>query len=406
MKNIKLIIRNKVFLFVFVAVILVFLFLKSIFGNCQSFKKITINVYNWGNHISDGSNGYLDVNAEFEKRTGIQVNYTTYLDNESLFAKLNGSSTKYDVIFPSDYMIAKLIEKDMITKLDFNMIKNASTIDKEFLNPQYDPTNEYSVPYTWGVIGIFYNKKIVDDPKEKIDWDIFWNPKYKGKILMFENSPRDALALSLLKLKLSINTTKIEDLQRAAQEMINQRPLINSYVSEQVFDKIGSGEAALAPYYSDAYIVNSKNEDIGFVVPKSGTNKFVNAMCVPKDSNHKKEAMQYINFICNPDIAVENISHVAYCTPQSVVRKRLDPKVANSELVYPSKEILSKSFTYKNLPDDINIAVNNLWLKTRIDGYNGKLKLILIFLIFILLYFTILIYKFIKKRKEFKLYEF
>jgi spermidine/putrescine transport system substrate-binding protein len=362
--------------------------------------QVTINVYNWGNHISDGSSKYLNVNAEFERRTGIKVNYTTYQDNESLYTKIMSSGTKYDVIVPSDYMVAKFIEKNMLKKLDFKKIPNASTIDEEFLNPSYDVKNEYSVPYTWGVVGIFYNKNLVDEAPEDIDWDILWNPKYKGRIMMFENSPRDVFGISLMKLGLSINTKNPKELEMAAVEMAKQKPLIKGYVSDQVFDKIGIGEAALAPYYTDAYIVTSGVENVGLVIPKSSTNMFVNALCIPENSNHPEEAMEYINFICDIEIATENIKHVGYCTPQRAVREKLNPLVSQNKELYPDKEVLAKSHVYENLPDEVNSLMNDLWLKTRVSGNESSQKFIFVFSMLFLIYISLLVFKIIKKRKE------
>ncbi|MDR0405106.1 MAG: spermidine/putrescine ABC transporter substrate-binding protein [Oscillospiraceae bacterium] len=394
--------KNKTFLaFCTLAFGLLFTFLliKWQIDNKNEPKQVSINVYNWGNHISDGSSEHINVNAEFERRTGIKVNYSTYQDNESLYAKIMSSATKYDVIIPSDYMVAKLIEKNMLRKMDFSKMPNTSTIDKEFLNPSYDPQNEYSVPYTWGVVGIFYNKSLVSESPEEMDWDILWNPKYKGRIMMFENSPRDAFGIALMKLGLSINTIDPQDLKKAAAEMARQKPLIKGYVTDQVFEKIGIGEAALAPYYTDAYIVTSGSKDLGLAIPKGITNKFVNAMCICANSDHPDEAQQYINFICDIEIATENIKHVGYCTPQQAVRERLDPEISQNKSLYPDKEILSRSHTYENLPDETNALMNDLWLKTRIENNNSSKKFICILLGLFLVYLGLSASKIIKKRK-------
>lgn len=361
-------------------------------------EKIELFVYNWGNHISDGTGEYLNVNEEFEKRTGIKVNYTTYQDNESMLAKLSACDTKYDVIFPSDYMIGKLREKGMIQKLDFNRIPNASLIGKDFLNPKYDPANEYSVPYTWGLVGIFYNKELVDEKEDEIDWDILWKEKYKNKILMFEGSPRDTFMASLVKLGFSINTQNKDELSKASLEFKKQKHLIKSYVQDQLFDKISSKEAAIGPYYSDANILKSKNDNVGFVIPKSGTNKFVNAMCVPSNSSHPKEAMEYINFLCDKEIAKQNISHIGYSTPEDAVREELNEDVSTNRMLYPNKDVLLKSEVYETMPDDISFFINNLWLEARMGSDKSFFHMVLIFLILIFFYFSVSFYKRKKRR--------
>ena len=208
---------------------------------------VTINVYNWGEYISNGVEGTLDVNAKFTRRTGIDVNYTTFDTNESLYSKLAGGGANYDVIIPSDYMVSKLIEEGYLEKLDFDNIPNFQYIDEQYRNPDYDPTNEYSVPYTWGVVGIFYNKNYV---KEEINsWKILWDEKYAGKILMFDN-PRDSFGIAQKLLGYSFNSTDEREWQEAAMLLKEQKPLVQAYVMDQIFDKMANGDAWLAPYYA------------------------------------------------------------------------------------------------------------------------------------------------------------
>ena len=361
---------------------------------------VTINVYNWGEYISDGVDDTLDVNAEFTRRTGIGVNYTTFQSNEERYAKLASGGASYDVIIPSDYMISKLIEKEMLEKLEFNNIPNFEYIDEEFRNPEYDPTNEYSVPYTWGTVGIFYNKTMVDESEDEIDWDILWNEKYKGQILMFDN-PRDAFGIAQRKLGFSFNSTDLSEWYRAADELRKQKPLVQAYVMDQIFDKMGNGEAALAPYYAgDAAIIVESNEDVGFVVPKSGTNKFVDAMCIPKGTPHKAEAEAYINFMCDVEVATANIEYICYSTPESAVKENLDPEIVNDPIFYPSEELLEKSEIFANLPDDINLVLDDLWVQVKTGGTDDTWALILVLCGFLLLYICVIIYKKRKDRKE------
>ena len=361
---------------------------------------VTINVYNWGEYISNGSDGTLDVNEEFTRRTGIHVNYTTFATNEELYAKLAIGGSDYDVIIPSDYMVAKLIRNDMLEKLDFDNIPNFSFIDENFRNPQYDPTNEYSVPYTWGTVGLFYNKNMVEESEDEIGWDILWDPKYAGQILMFDNS-RDAFAIAQTRLGMDFNTTDPADWYAAAEDLEQQKPLVQSYVMDQIFNKMGNNEAALAPYYAgDAAIILEENEDIGFVIPKEGTNLFVDAMCIPKGSKHKAEAEAYINFMCDVEIATANIEYIGYSTPETAVRENLDPEIAQSPIFYPSEEILANTQVFTDLPDDINLLLDDLWVQVKTGGSDDTILLIGVLSAFVLLYVGIVLYKRIKRKRE------
>ena len=222
---------------------------------------VTINVYNWGEYISNGVEGTIDVNAEFTRRTGIDVNYTTFDTNESLYSKLAGGGANYDVIVPSDYMVSKLKDEGFLEKLDFDNIPNFQYIDEQYRNPDYDPTNEYSVPYTWGVVGIFYNKNYVTE--EVNSWRILWDEKYAGKILMFDN-PRDSFGIAQKILNYSFNSTDEREWQEAAMLLKEQKPLVQAYVMDQIFDKMANGDAWLAPYYAgDAATLVADNPNIG-----------------------------------------------------------------------------------------------------------------------------------------------
>lgn len=245
-------------------------------------QNISINVYNWGEYISTGADeGTLDVNGEFEKLTGIKVNYTNYATNEELYAKLKGGAASYDVIIPSDYMISKMIKEGMIQKLDMDNVPNFRYIMDNFRNMAYDPTNEYSVPYTWGTVGIIYDTTMIDIPKEEIDWDILWNEDYADQILMFDN-PRDAFAIAEIMQGYSLNTEDPEELTDAAEKLKKQKHIVQGYVMDEVFDKMEAGDALIAPYYAgDALTILEGNDSLDFVVPKSGTNLFIDAMCIP-----------------------------------------------------------------------------------------------------------------------------
>ena len=327
-----------------------------------------INVYNWGEYIANGDDGTLDVIAEFTKQTGIEVNYTTYASNEEMYAKISSGAADYDVIIPSDYMIEKMISEDMLAELDFDNIPNYEYIDEQYLSKGYDPDNKYTVPYTWGVVGVFYNKTMVDEADiAKQSWDILWDEKYAGNILMFDNQ-RDAFGIALMKLGYSLNSTDPDEWEEAYELLAEQKPLVQAYVMDQIFDKMANGEAALAPYYAgDARIMMEENEDIGFFIPKEGTNLFFDSMCILKDSAHKEAAEKFINFMCETEIALENIEYICYSTPHSEAYELLDPEIKDNPSFYPEKSILSKCEVFTDLPRDIHELMNQYWvdLKTQ-----------------------------------------
>ncbi len=297
-----------------------------------------INVYSWGEFISNGVDGNIDVNKKFTEETGIKVNYKTFQNNEELFAKLYSGGSDYDVIIPSDYMVSKLIENGMLEKLDFSNIPNYNLINEDFKSLNFDPKNEYSVPYMWGMVGIFYDKNEIKP--EEVTWDILWNEKFKNRILMFDNA-RDSFAISLLRLGYSVNTKNLDELKQAANELIAQKPLVQAYVMDQIFNKIENHEAVLAPYYAgDAATIIKNSSDIGFVIPKSGSTRFVDSLCIPKNSKHKTLAEKYINFMCRTDIALSNVKHTGYSTPQKEAFNLLDEQTKNNKIFYPEKKFL------------------------------------------------------------------
>lgn len=360
---------------------------------------VTINVYNWGEYISNGVDGSIDVNKEFTEKTGIRVNYTTFDSNESLYSKLASGGANYDIIIPSDYMISKLISENMLEKLNFKNIPNFQYIDKQFRNPAYDKTNEYSVPYTWGVVGIFYNKNYV---KEKVDsFKILWDSKYAGKILMFDN-PRDSFGIAQKILGYSYNSTNTSEWEAAANLLKQQKPLVQAYVMDQIFDKMASGDAWLAPYYAgDAATLVEDNPNIGFAIPtKEGTNFFVDAICIPKGSAHKAQAEAYINFLCDPEIAAANVETIGYSSPETAAKKLLPEETVNNPIYYPSKEILDKSETFVNLPEDTNLTLDTLWAEVKMGGPGQTATLIAILVGFLLVYIGIVVYKRIKAKRE------
>lgn len=359
---------------------------------------VTINVYNWGEYIANGTDDSLDVNAEFTRRTGIQVNYTTFDSNEALYSKLAGGGADYDVIIPSDYMVSKLIDENMLAELDFSNIPNFQYIDERFRDPDYDPGSRYSVPYTWGVVGLFYNTDYIEE--EITSWSALWDDRYAGKILMFDN-PRDSFAIAQFLLGQSLNTTEESDWAEAAALLKQQKPLVQAYVMDRIFDKMESSEAWIAPYYSgDAAILVENSDSIQFVVPEEGTNYFVDAMCIPVTSSHKAEAEEYINFLCDPEIAGANMNYVGYSTPESAAKAYMDEEMVESSLYYPDDETLARTQVFVNLPEDTSKLVDRLWAEAKMGGPGESAVLIAIILGFLGVYIAIIVSKRQKRKRE------
>ncbi len=362
-------------------------------GEAAPKRGVTINVYNWGEYIANGTDDSMDINAEFTRRTGIDVNYTTFESNESLYSKLASGGGDYDIIIPSDYMVSKLISENMLAELDFSNIPNFEYIDEEFRNPDYDIENLYSVPYTWGLVGVFYNKDYIDEVKS---WQSLWNPEYEGKILMFDN-PRDAFGIAEIMLGYSLNTENADELTEAANLLKQQKPFVQAYVMDQIFDKMAGGEAWIAPYYSgDAAMLVEESDNIGFAFPEEGTNYFVDAICVPATSDKKAEAEEYINFLCDPEISGANMDYVGYATPISAAKEYLPEEVVDNPMYYPNEEILEKTEVFVNLSNDTNILLDKLWAEVKMGGPGESALLIVIIVFFMLIYIGVIIYK---KRK-------
>ena len=380
--------------------LVVLVFLAFVFVRRESPRADYINVYSWGEFISDGSEGGMDVNKEFTRRTGIKVNYKTFQNNEELFAKLSGGMADYDVVIPSDYMVSKLIENNMLEKLDFSNIPNFKFISEDFKSLDFDPKNEYSVPYVWGMVGILYDKNEVKVEEENITWDTLWNPKYRGKILMFDNA-RDSFAVSLLRLGYSINDKDPEHWKQAAQELLIQKPLVQAYVMDQIFNKMQNQEAFLAPYYAgDAATVMKNNPGVGFVIPKTGSIRFIDSLCIPKNCLHKKYAEEYINFMCETSVALANVKHTGYSTPHVKAYDELDDSIKNNKIFYPDSATLKKSQIFTNLPKELNSLIDKLWIEVKAGGTTDNPWILPSILIGLLVIYTIVF--FVRKRKVLK----
>ena len=364
-------------------------------------KGTSLNVYNWGEYISDGADGTLDVNKEFEERYGIKVNYTNFESNENMYNKLKSGGANYDVIIPSDYMIAKLIEEEMLVELDYSNIPNYKYILPKYKNLFYDPQNKYTVPYTVGMVGLIYNTTMVDD--EVDSWSILWNEKYKGEILMF-NNPRDAFGIAQFLLGQSVNTHDPEDWDKAIELLKEQRPLVSSYVMDEVFNKMENGEAALAPYYAGDFLtMYDVNPDLAFVYPKEGVNFFVDAMCVPKNAENKEAAELYINFMLEEEIAVANANYICYASPHSNVLESDDYDLKGEPVLYPDEENTPRTEMFENLDYETQNYMNMLWNELKIEG-NSNLDAYIGLSVTAILIVVYAVYKFIKKKKREAMY--
>ena len=363
---------------------------------CDSGYDVVLNVYNWGEYISDGSYDSLDVNRAFEQwyyqQTGlrVKVNYDTYDSNESLRAKLEAGSASYDVIIPSDYMIDYFIEHDMLLELNFDNIPNfEKNIPEQFRNLFYDPENKYSVPYTYGMVGIVYDANIVDE-SDTGSWDLMWSEKYAKQILQFDNS-RDAFGTAMYKLGLSVNSTNTADWDKAFAELSAQKPVLKRYVMDQVFNMMESGDAAIAAYYAGDCITmmenSSSNDSLDFFYPRDEqgnicTNLFMDAMCIPTCAKNKEVAEAYINFMLSTDaeidgevcdIARANAEYIYYATPNSAVYE--NPEYQEElgdyyDMLYPAGFDFAASYekyAYANLDRDLLAYISDLWLDLKLQ---------------------------------------
>ena len=356
------------------------------FASCGSGReKIVLNVYNWGEYISDGSEGSLDVNKAFEayylKTYGVEmtVNYTTYASNEDLYAKLKSGATGYDVIIPSDYMIQRMVQENMLEKLDYSNIPNYKYIAEHCKGLSYDPSEEYTVPYTYGMVGVIYNKTMVDE-KDIGTWELLYNEDYAGRILQFNNS-RDAFGTAMYMLDIDVNTTDMSEWEKALDKLVEQKPLVQSYVMDEIYNKMEGGEAAIAAYYAGDYLsMVENNEDLGFFYPVNEkgeyvTNIFVDAMCIPTGCGNKLAAERYIDFMLSKEAAIANAEYICYASPNSLVYEDADYQDYMGEegmaLLYPDDmdfAAVYDKYAYENLNVQMLQEVNNLWERLKVES--------------------------------------
>lgn len=403
----------------------------GVFLSTASAETVIVNVYNWGEYISDGSDDSLDVNKEFEKyyseilsekrghKVKVQVNYTTYASNEDLYAKMKSGVGGYDVIIPSDYMIERLKAEGLIQPLNLANIPNYKYIKDEFKKPFYDNGEDtYSVMYTYGIVGIIYNTKYVDEA-DIGGWDLLWNPKYSNRILQFNNA-RDAFGSAMYKLGFSVNNSTTEQWQLALNELKVQKPLVQSYVMDEVYNKLESEEAWIGAYYAgDALSMIANNESLAFYYPKDengnfATNIFADAMCIPTgiSEENKEHAEAYINFMLTEEIATANAEYIYYGSPNSLVTSNPDYLeylgddfyVIYDEDIEENIDVLFSEYAYRNLPQDKLILLNKLWEELKVDSSNFGGGLYIISGVIALGIIGFIVYCYVIKVKRRKLY--
>ena len=341
-----------------ITVLLLALFLALPLAGCRAEEtERTINVYNWGEYIDES------ILEEFEEETGIHVNYKTFASNEMLYSAIKGGGNNYDVIFPSDYMVARMQEEGMLRELDYSKIPNAANIDPRYLNPAYDPEQKYSIPYMWGTTGIIYNTTMVDEAPTC--WMDLFTTELKGQVLIFDN-PRDCIGLALKALGYSFNTTNKDEIAEAADLLIRQKEegIVQAYVMDQIFDKMINNEAAIGTYYAGDYLTMvEENPDLSFVQPEEGSNLFVDAMCIPTCSKNYEDALSFINFMCRDDIVLRNCEETGYSSPSVTAMELMDEEMASDPIAYPGEDILDKAETFGGLPGDTLTFYDHEWIR-------------------------------------------
>ena len=317
-------------------------------------------VYNWGEYIDP------DTITMFEEETGIKVVYDEYETNEIMYPKIEAGATAYDVLCPSDYMIQKLIENDLLQEINFDNIPNAQNIGQQYYeqSQEFDPENKYSIPYCFGTVGILYNKTMVDDTVDS--WSILWDEKYADNILM-QDSVRDAFMVALKLKGYSMNTLDETELEEAKQLLIDQKPLVQAYVIDQVRDKMIGDEAAIGVIYSgEAIYTQRENENLEYVIPKEGTNVWIDSWVIPKNAPNKENAEKFIDFMCRADIALMNFEYITYSTPNDAARELIeDEEIKNSEIAFPDLSQYDDLETFQYLGSDGDALYNELWKEVK-----------------------------------------
>lgn len=347
----------------FLSIVLVFILSSTMLigcGNSDSGSKGEVVVYNWGEYIDP------DVLTMFEDETGIKVIYDEFETNEIMYPKIEAGASAYDVICPSDYMIQKMIQNNLLEEINYDNIPNFKNIGTQYTeqSKEFDPENKYSVPYCCGTVGILYNKTMVDEPVDS--WSILWDEKYADNILM-QDSVRDAFMVALKLNGYSMNSTDPDELEVAKQSLIKQKPLVQAYVIDQVRDKMIGNEAALGVIYSgEAIFTQRENSDLEYVIPKEGTNVWIDSWVIPKGAKNKENAEAFINFMCREDIALKNFEYITYTTPNDAAHELIeDEDIKNSPIAFPTLSDFENLETFQYLGDDADELYNQLWKEVK-----------------------------------------
>ena len=326
----------------------------------QKRSKQKVIVYNWGEYLDP------EVITMFEEETGIDVIYEEFETNEIMYPKVQSGAIAYDVVCPSDYMIQKMLDNGLLAEINFDNVPNLKNIGQRYMDKsrEFDPENKYSVPYCWGTVGILYNKTMVDEPIDS--WSILWDDKYRDNILM-QDSVRDAFGVTLKYLGYSLNSTDLDELTEAMNLLIVQKPLVQAYVIDQVRDKMIGNEAAIGVIYSgEAIYTQNENPDLEYVIPKEGSNIWIDSWVIPKNAEHKENAEAFINFLCRPDIALMNFDYITYSTPNTAARELIeDEDIRNSKIAFPDDSELEHCETFHYLGDEADAVYMDLWNKVK-----------------------------------------
>lgn len=348
----------------FLALVLVTVMSASLLGGCGSSGKYPngkVYVYNWGEYIDE------ETIRMFEEETGIEVVYDEFETNEIMYPKVESGASQYDVICPSDYMVQKMIDNDMLAELNWDNLPNAkANIGAQYYEQAegFDPGNKYCVPYCWGTVGILYNTTMVDEPVTS--WSILWNEKYADSILMQE-SVRDLFMVALKELGYSMNSTDRQELEEAKDLLVRQAPLVQAYVVDQVRDKMIGGEAALGVIYSgEAIYTQRENPDLAYAIPEEGTNVWIDGWVIPKNAPNKENAEKFIDFMCRGDIALMNFEYITYSTPNTAAQALIeDDDIRNSEIAFPDLSRYNNLEVFSYLGEDAEALYNELWKEVK-----------------------------------------
>ena len=312
----------------------------------------SLNIYNYGDYIDP------EILEIFKKETGMKVSYDTFAVSEDAYTKIKNSGVDYDLLIISDYMIERMIKENLISEIDFSKINNYRFIDERFKNLEFDPENKYSVPYTWGTVGIMFNKKFIN--KKNLSWNILWDEKYKNQIFMYDN-PRDTIGVALKKLGYSINTRDKKKLDQAKNILVKQKKIVQAYLSDAIKDKMINNEGILAVAYSgDALFCQNQNKNLDYVIPDEGSNLWFDSIVVLKNARNKNSAYEFINFLCRPDIALLNTDYIGHSTPNKATLEKLPDEIKNNKIYWPSDEEFRRCEIFHDL-GDFSKLYNLIW---------------------------------------------